>query len=317
MVVTVLFVAICVLDLFDVVIDVVEVRGVTALISAVPFDVSAIVVLTNAFVVIRASTYSDVATGDVVDRFIATIVVADTFEDDVVVDVIADVVLSKAFVVKVVCTLSDVEDDEAKVIDSYSSSCFVQGGFGGGVPGGSGGGYFLDVTTFLMVVVDDTLVFLVDASVVVDSDSSCNSIHKGLGGGIPGGCGGGYFLGVTTFLMVEVDDTLVVLVDAYEVVDSDSLFNSVHKGLGGGIPGGCGGGYFLSITTFLLVVVDDTLVVLTEAFVVVDSDSPCNSIHNGLGGGRFGKIGGGYFKESILLVIVSDSLNVVIEFVFG
>ena len=66
-----------------------------------------------------------------------------------------------------------------------------------------------------------------------------------------------------------------------------------------------------------MVVVDDTLVVLAEAFVVVDSDSPCNSIHNGLGGGRFGKIGGGYFKESILLVIVSDSFNMVIEFVFG
>ena len=188
MVVTVLFVVICVLDLFDVVIEVVEVRGITAVVSAVPFDVSAIVVLTNAFVVIRASTYSDVATGDNVDRFIATIVVAVTFEDDVVVDVIADVVLSKAFVVQVVSILSDAGTN---VIDSYASACFVQGGFGGGVPGGSGGGYFLDVTTFLMVVVDDTLVFLADASVVVDSDSLFNSVHKGLGGGIPGGCGGG------------------------------------------------------------------------------------------------------------------------------
>ena len=57
------------------------------------------------------------------NKFIATVVGVITFEDDVVFDVIAVVVLSKAFVVKEVSTLSDVEDVEAKIIDLYSSSC--------------------------------------------------------------------------------------------------------------------------------------------------------------------------------------------------
>ena len=60
----------------------------------VAVDVSAIVVLTNAFAVMRVSAYSDVATDDVVDEFIATVIGAVKFEDDIVVDVISEEVVS-------------------------------------------------------------------------------------------------------------------------------------------------------------------------------------------------------------------------------
>ena len=139
MVVTVLFVVICVLDSSDDVIEVVDVRGITEVASAITFDVSAIVILANAFVVIRASTYSDAATGDVVgkfgigvstyskestndvaDKFIGIVIGAVIFEDDTVVDFITVEVVFLVVTSIVAAVVGAVKFEDEIFIDTFS-----------------------------------------------------------------------------------------------------------------------------------------------------------------------------------------------------
>ena len=139
MVVTVLFVVICVLDSSDDVIEVVDVRGITEVASAITFDVSAIVILANAFVVIRASTYSDAATGDVVgkfgigvstyskestndvaDKFIGIVIGAVIFEDDIVVDFITVEVVFLVVTSIVAAVVGAVKFEDEIFIDTFS-----------------------------------------------------------------------------------------------------------------------------------------------------------------------------------------------------
>ena len=112
-------------------IEVVAVNGITEVISAATFevidelglsnvvivevtvDVSAIVVLANAFAVMGASAYSYVATGDVVEKFIATVVDDVKFEDDIVVDFtsveVVSLIVRSFFVAGVVSATVNVE----------------------------------------------------------------------------------------------------------------------------------------------------------------------------------------------------------------
>ena len=126
-------------DSSDDVIEVVDVRGITEVASAITFDVSAIVILANAFVVIRASTYSDAATGDVVgkfgigvstyskestndvaDKFIGIVIGAVILEDDIVVDFITVEVVFLVVTSIVAAVVGAVKFEDEIFIDTFS-----------------------------------------------------------------------------------------------------------------------------------------------------------------------------------------------------